>query len=193
MIIVLSPSSQILSAECLTDPTGKSFTPRLPAPAVPWEVILSTCRPFLSRSTPQSAHSAVVRLSFPGEVKSLTFISDYQSPEACHQRSFANGFTGPCLHARTLFDFPKSQAPPVPLPRSLFHSLLVWSSCSRTHSFARLSFDCPSQEDSSLSFIWLNYYAGFAEGAGMSDTSLNDQPPLPPASSSVCLPAFFLH
>lgn len=44
-------------------------------------------------------------------------------------------------------------------------------------SFARRLFDRPSQEGSSLSFIWLNCYASFLEGDGMSDTSLNDLPP----------------
>lgn len=70
--------------------------------------------PILSHSTPQTAHSAVVRLSFPvQENHSLFFfflLSDYQPPEACHQHSFENDFTGLCAHALHLFDFPKSQA-----------------------------------------------------------------------------------
>lgn len=139
--------------------------------------------PFLSRSTSQTAHSAVVRLSFPlGENHSLFFSpSDYQSPEACHQHSFENDFTGPCSYARCLF--PQITGPPCSCdcptlgPWSLSQSLLVCSSHSRTHSFARRLFDCPSQEDSSLSFIRLNYYACFVEGEGMTDTSLNNQPP----------------
>lgn len=159
--------------------------------------------PILSHSTPQTAHSAVVRLSFPvQENHSLFFfflLSDYQPPEACHQHSFENDFTGLCAHALHLFDFPKSQA------LSPFFFCFLWLSYS---SFSlslpacviiplkeplfllSACLTCRSQEDSSLSFIWLNYYAGFAQGKGMSDTSLSGQSPFPSAPSTVCLPDF---
>lgn len=182
VIIVLSPSSQILLAECLTDPIGKSFTPHLlhqPSHERSFYLPASISQPFYRSNCSLCSRSAVLS----ARRKSLAFFSpsDYQSPEACHQHSFENDFTGPCSYARCLF--PQITGPrcscdcPTLGPWSLSQSLLVCSSHSRTHSFARRLFDCPSQEDSSLSFIRLNYYACFVEGEGMTDTSLNNQPP----------------
>lgn len=108
VIIVLSSSSQILLAECLTDPIGKSFTLHLlhqlsqersfylPA-SISQSLCLSNC----------SLCSRLAVLSARG--KSLPPL-DYQSLEACHQHSFENGFTGSCSCACCLFDLPKSQA-----------------------------------------------------------------------------------
>lgn len=41
--------------------------------------------------------------------------------------------------------------------------------------FTLCSFDCPSLENSSSSFIWLNCYARFTEGERMNGTTLNNQ------------------
>lgn len=152
--------------------------------------------PAPSRSTSQTAHSAVVCLSFPAAENHVLFFSVNQSPEACHQHSFENDLKGPHSHAHCLFDCSKSQAH-LFLATVLLPGLsLSFPLCSCDHPtqwatlFARRLFDCPSQEDSSLSFIWLNYHSGFAEGEGMSDTSLNDPASFPSASSTVCLPAY---
>lgn len=113
VIIVLSPSSHVLLAECLTDPAGKSFTPHLlrqpshersfylPA-SVSHSFCLSNCS-LCSRSTVLSGQRNITH-SF--------FFSNYLSLEVCRQRSFENDFTGPSLHACCLSDFAGSQALP---------------------------------------------------------------------------------
>lgn len=114
VIIVLSPSSHILLAECLTDPAGKSFTPHLlrqpshersfyqPA-SVSHSFCFSNCS-LCSRSTVLSGQRNITHSFF--------FFFNYPSLEACRQRSFENDFTGPSLHACCLSDFAGSQALP---------------------------------------------------------------------------------
>ena len=137
VIIVLSPSSHILLAECLTDPAGKSFTPHLlrqPSHERSFYLPASVSHSFcLSNCSLCSCSS--VRAE---EHNSLFFFSNYPSPEACHQHSFENDFTGPSSHTCCLSGFPGSQAlpcscdrPPLGGPQSVFGSR---SSHSRTRS-----------------------------------------------------------
>ncbi len=167
MIIVLSPSSQILFSWMSNWPHWEIIYSALAAPAVPREVILSTCLHF----------SAVLPLkllalqSFAWR-KSLTFVW-LSVPGGVSSALIWEWFHGTLLACWVFFIWlPQITGAPcscdcsTPGPQSLFRSPLMWSSHSRAHSFARRLFDCPSQEDSSLSFIWLNYYAGFVEGVG---------------------------
>lgn len=158
--------------------------------------------PILSHSTPQTAHSAVVRLSFPvQENHSLFFFSFLTiSPQrrviSTHLRMISRD------SAHMLCIYLTSPNHRLSLPLFFLFLWLSYSSFSLSlpacviiplkEPLFLLSacLTCRSQEDSSLSFIWLNYYAGFAQGKGMSDTSLSGQSPFPSAPSTVCLPDF---
>lgn len=156
-------------------------------PALPWEVILSTC-----------FHSSVI---LPLKLLTLQsfgclfhrkkvthFVWLYVSLEACHQHSFENDFMGPCLHAQ----LPKFTSPATVLLQGLGLSVMLVPLKSLAYSFTQCSVDCLSQEDSSFWLIWLNYYAGFAQREGMSDTLLNDQPPFL-MRCLLCVCQLFLH
>lgn len=63
VIIVLSPSSHILSAECLTDPIGKSFTPHLlrqPSHERSFYLPASISQPYLLSNCSRCSRSAVL-------------------------------------------------------------------------------------------------------------------------------------
>lgn len=132
VIIVLSPWSQILFAECLTDPTGKSFTLHLLRQPSHERSFYLTRRP-----TFQTAHSAVVRLSSPKEENhSLCLtICPWRRVISTHLRMIS--WDPAQSNVLCLFDCPKSQALldscdcPTPGRRCLFHFLLMWSSHSR--------------------------------------------------------------
>lgn len=108
--------SQILLLECLTDPSGKSFTLHLPRRRVPRGVILSTCLRLSSVPTSQNCSlcSCSPVLFRQKEICHFFLTSpplSPGSPEARHQRSFENYFTGVCSHARRGSDSSKSQGP----------------------------------------------------------------------------------
>lgn len=108
MIIVLSPrEAQILSAECLTDSVGKSFT------------LHSLRRPSHERSFYPCASAPAVTLhpklltrqSFdcPFRENKITHFV-YLSLEVCHQQSFETDFTGPCSHCTVYLAVPDHRA-----------------------------------------------------------------------------------
>lgn len=151
----------------------------LAAPAVPWGVILSTCLHF------QTFHLSNCSLCSRSPVLSRhsLFFLWVSVPRGVSSALIWEWFHGTLLTRSVFIWLPPNHRP------SLFLCLSYsWASVSlslsalvivplKGPSFAQRLFDCPSQEDSSLSFIWLNYYAGFVDAEGMSDTSLNNQPP----------------
>lgn len=133
----------------------------LALPAVPREVILSTCLHFLSRSSLQTAHAAVV---LPVLSRWWEFITSVWRPAPWRLVISSYLRMISWVSARLFSKWPKTQVCAgswdYSANQDVMHPLL------QGPAQEICLFACPPQENSSLLFVWLNYYAGFTQGKG---------------------------